>query len=128
MPLTTQQTRTMYWLPQYRQHKVSAALPRAHQTRCPPGQCSDVLAWLWVDLASRILRPSHRHRLWPGCGLAWPERCLCDKSCILQGSSLELPPILGGFHIVKVVLGEHPGPHTVAVLVFTLISGDGLPN
>jgi hypothetical protein len=47
------------------------------------------LAWLWVALASGVLRPSYRRRLWPGFGLAWPEpwlkRWLCDKSCILQG-------------------------------------------
>ena len=47
------------------------------------------LAWLWTALASGILRPSHRHWLWPGLGLAWPEpwpeRWLCDKSYILQG-------------------------------------------
>jgi hypothetical protein len=57
------------------------------------------LAWLWVALASGILRPSHRCWLWPGFGLAWPEpwpeRWLCDKPCILQGVKPGAPPNTG---------------------------------
>jgi hypothetical protein len=53
------------------------------------------LAWLWVALASRILRPSHRGWLWPGFGLAWPEpwlmRWQCDKCYVLQGDKSRAP-------------------------------------
>ena len=52
------------------------------------------LAWLWVALASRILRPSHRCRLWPGFGLAWPEPWLMMwqwQSYVLRGDQPRAP-------------------------------------
>jgi hypothetical protein len=74
------------------------------------------LAWLWVALASGILRSSHRHQLWPGFGLAWPEqwpeRWLCDKSYILQGVKPEALPNTGRVSCSESSIERAPMVHT----------------
>jgi hypothetical protein len=73
--------------------------------------------WLWLlESSGQAIGTGFGLALaWLGLSHGLRGGCVTNLAYCRE-SSLELPPILGGFHVVKVVLREHPwSPHSHSV-------------